>query len=149
MWELFVKLFFKSVVLTSWAKSGSVKYGTFFCTSAKDPAAAKFVIVSQTSLILNLGTLESKSNNLSHCLILPNYDVQQHLVKEYNILPKIKGFYMNLYCENQYQSIPVLNVLSQPATYFYLALAFLFCGLYQKNAKISAIYNGWQCAPPK
>lgn len=48
-------------------------------------------------------------------------------------LPKLKEFYKNMYCLNDYQKIPVLYIIFQPAIYFYIVLAFLLYEIYKKE----------------
>ena len=56
-------------------------------------------------------------------------------------IPKLKEFYQNLFCQNKYQDVPVLYILFQPATYFYITLANLLYSIYKrdKNKLVIAI----------
>lgn len=48
-------------------------------------------------------------------------------------IPKLEEFYKKLFCENEYQKIPILYVLFQPATYIYLLIAYILYNLYKKT----------------
>lgn len=62
-------------------------------------------------------------------------------VVEASKLPKLKQLYQSLFCQNKYQDIPVLYILFQPATYFYITLANLLYSIYKrdKNKQVIAI----------
>ena len=38
-----------------------------------------------------------------------------------------------MFCLNEYENIPILYILFQPATYFYISLAFLLYVMYKKD----------------
>lgn len=63
-------------------------------------------------------------------------------VVEESKLPKLKEFYQEMFCQNQYQKIPVVYILFQPATYSYIALANLLYSIYKKdkNRLVIAIF---------
>ena len=48
-------------------------------------------------------------------------------------LPQLKSFYINMFCLNKYQKIPILYTLFQPGIYFYCTLAFLLYMIYKKE----------------
>ncbi len=48
-------------------------------------------------------------------------------------LPELKKFYQNLFCRNEYQKIPVISIIFQPATYFYMLVAYLLFAIYKRN----------------
>lgn len=56
-------------------------------------------------------------------------------------IPGLKKLYINLYCFNKYQEIPILYILFQPGIYFYITLAFLLYAIYkrEKNTLVIAI----------
>ena len=57
-------------------------------------------------------------------------------------LPRLKEMYIEMFCKNKYQQIPILYIVFQPATYFYLTLAFLLYTIYkkEKNEIVTAIF---------
>lgn len=64
--------------------------------------------------------------------------------KEYRVLhesklPGLKNFYINLYCLNIYQQIPILYVVFQPGIYFYITLAFLLFSVYKRDKNLMVI----------
>lgn len=50
-------------------------------------------------------------------------------------LPLLKNLYINLLRENEYQKIPVFYIIFQPATYFYITLAFLLYIIYKRETE--------------
>ena len=48
-------------------------------------------------------------------------------------IPKLRSFYNKMFCLNEYENIPILYILFQPATYFYISLAFLLYVMYKKD----------------
>lgn len=66
----------------------------------------------------------------------------KYSVIEESKLPKLKEFYQEMFCQNKYQQIPVLYILFQPATYFYITLANLLYSIYKrdKNKLVIAIF---------
>lgn len=48
-------------------------------------------------------------------------------------LPELQDFYKKLFCQNEYQKIPVLYVLFQPGIYFYVTIAYLLYSIYKKD----------------
>lgn len=48
-------------------------------------------------------------------------------------IPALKNLYINMFCLNEYQKIPVLYTLFQPSIYFYFTLAFLLYAIYKKD----------------
>ena len=48
-------------------------------------------------------------------------------------IPKLRKFYNKMFCLNEYENIPVLYILFQPATYLYISLAFLLYVIYKKE----------------
>lgn len=52
-----------------------------------------------------------------------------------NYLPSIREFFISLFCENNYLYVPVLNVLLQPAIYFYFLIGFVIYALFKKDIK--------------
>lgn len=57
-------------------------------------------------------------------------------VTEYNFIPFLKKAYTKLYCENYYEKIPGIHILTQPATYFYVVIVYLMIGIYRKNRRM-------------
>lgn len=57
-------------------------------------------------------------------------------------LPQLKKLYINMLRENEYQKIPILYIIFQPATYFYITLAFLLYIIYKRetNKLVIAIF---------
>lgn len=66
----------------------------------------------------------------------------KYSVIEDSKLPKLKEFYKAMCCQNKYEQIPVLYLLFQPATYFYIALVNLLYSIYKrdKNKLVIAIF---------
>ena len=54
-------------------------------------------------------------------------------ITEDSKLPELKQFYKDMLCKNYYQNIPVINLIFQPAMYFYIVFAFLLFSIYKKN----------------
>lgn len=48
-------------------------------------------------------------------------------------LPKLKETYIEMFCKNKYQQIPILYILFQPGIYFYITLAFFLYTIYKKE----------------
>ena len=59
---------------------------------------------------------------------------QQNSVKPDSKFPVLNKFDRKMFCENEYQNIPVLYIIFQPATYFYISFAYLLYSIY-KNKK--------------
>lgn len=57
----------------------------------------------------------------------------KYAITEESKLPGLKQFYKDMFCKNYYQNIPVIYIIFQPATYFYLAIAFLLYAIYKKD----------------
>lgn len=54
-------------------------------------------------------------------------------VKIYSKIPWLKNFDRKMFCENKYQDIPVLYIIFQPATYFYITIAYVLYSMYKKD----------------
>lgn len=52
-----------------------------------------------------------------------------------NYIPSIKEFYISMFCENNYRFIPILNVVFQPAFYFYFLVGYVIYMACTKNIK--------------
>lgn len=52
-----------------------------------------------------------------------------------NYLPKIKEFYISMFCENNYRFIPIVNILFQPALYLYFLIGYTIYMIHTKNTK--------------
>lgn len=64
-------------------------------------------------------------------------------IKKYNLIPFIQKTYKDLFCENDYRKIPILNIVIRPAFYFYFLIGFLFiCGYKREkfNKQIGLFY---------
>lgn len=48
-------------------------------------------------------------------------------------LPYLQHIYRAMFCHNDYEKIPVLYVIFQPAIYFYIVLAFLLYSIYNRD----------------
>lgn len=69
-------------------------------------------------------------------LELPFYEEanpEECKVKGYSFLPELKEFYRDMFCRNKYRNIPILYIIFQPATYFYIVIAYLMYALYKKQ----------------
>ena len=67
-----------------------------------------------------------------------NENEQECIVKGYSFIPELKEFDRYMFCKNNYRKIPILYILFQPATYFYMVIAYLLYSLYKKK-KINLI----------
>lgn len=56
----------------------------------------------------------------------------KYKIKEESKLPKLKQFYIDMFCKNEFLKIPVLRIAFQPATYFYVLIAYLLYVIYKK-----------------
>lgn len=61
--------------------------------------------------------------------VLPNYGVEHT-----SYFPALESLYEWLYTSNNYQKIPILNILCSPALYFWLILLFLAYSIIDKKA---------------
>lgn len=64
-------------------------------------------------------------------------------IKKYNLIPFIQKTYKDLFCENNYRKIPILNIVIRPAFYFYFLIAFLCICTYRRdkyNKQIGLFY---------
>lgn len=48
-------------------------------------------------------------------------------------ISKLKEVYFNMFCKNEYQKLPIIYTIFQPAIYFYITLAFLLYTIYKKE----------------
>lgn len=58
--------------------------------------------------------------------------IDEYKIQEKSKIPMLKTWYLNMFCQNQILKIPVLRLLFQPATYFYILLAYVLYALYKK-----------------
>ena len=72
---------------------------------------------------------------------LTNYQPHEDLpkIEEHSYIPKLKEFYQKMFCMNYYRKIPILFLLFQPATYFYVLIVALIYAIYKKNKKMILI----------
>lgn len=57
---------------------------------------------------------------------------EEYKIQEDSKIPMLKQWYINMFCKNQFLKIPVLRILFQPATYFYILVAYVLYALYKK-----------------
>lgn len=79
--------------------------------------------------------LDDKYRNIAGALELYCFGVGKDEYKVYtdSKLPELQNFYKKLFCQNEYQKIPVLYVLFQPGIYFYITIAYLLYSIYKKD----------------
>ena len=41
-----------------------------------------------------------------------------------------------MFCENNYEKIPIISVIFQPSLYFYVTIAYLLFGIYRRQKEI-------------
>ena len=58
--------------------------------------------------------------------------IDEYKIQEKSKIPMLKTWYLNMFCQNQILKIPVLRILFQPATYFYILFAYVLYALYKK-----------------
>lgn len=63
------------------------------------------------------------------------YNIQPDNYVPPNYLPIIKEFYISMFCENNYRFIPIINVIFQPAFYFYILVGYVMYMICTKNIK--------------
>lgn len=59
--------------------------------------------------------------------------IGKYAVLEESKIPKLKEFYQVMFCQNKYEEIPVLYILFQPATYFYILIAYILYSIYKRD----------------
>lgn len=60
---------------------------------------------------------------------------KEYKAKGYSIIPELKEFYRDMFCRNHYREIPVLFIIFQPATYFYIIVAYLLYAIYKREKR--------------
>lgn len=63
-------------------------------------------------------------------------------IHQNSVIPKLKSFYEDMLAKNYYTKIPVLYIIFQPATYFYILLACVLYSMYKKE-KTNLIAEGY------
>lgn len=61
---------------------------------------------------------------------------ENQVVNYYDFLPTLKKFYKSMFCENNYEKIPIISVIFQPSFYFYVTIAYLLFGIYRRQKEI-------------
>ena len=63
-------------------------------------------------------------------------------VEEHSYIPWLQNSYRAMFCKNYYRNIPIIYIVFQPATYFYIVLAYLLYSIYvrRKDLLIIAVY---------
>ena len=77
-----------------------------------------------------------KMKNVAGALELYSFPIKKNPIYKLSIqskIPKLKRFYNKMFCLNEYENIPILYILFQPATYLYISLAFLLYAKYKKE----------------
>ena len=54
-------------------------------------------------------------------------------IEDWNLAPSIRDFYLKMFAENNYEKIPIINIVFKPAIYFYLLIAYCLYALYKKD----------------
>ena len=54
-------------------------------------------------------------------------------IEDWNLAPSIREFYTSMFAENNYEKIPIINIVFKPAIYFYLLIAYCLYALYKKD----------------
>lgn len=83
-----------------------------------------------------------KMKNVAGALELYSFPIKKNPIYKLSIqskIPKLKRFYNKMFCLNEYENIPILYILFQPATYLYISLAFLLYAMYKKENTKKAI----------
>lgn len=88
--------------------------------------------INDTSFATASNIIDSRISGALELYCLP-IGKDEYMVYEDSKIPKLKQFYKDLFCKNEYQKIPILYILFQPATYFYMLIAYLLYNLYRKN----------------
>lgn len=52
-----------------------------------------------------------------------------------NYIPVIREFYITMFCENNYRFVPIINIIFQPAFYFYFLVGYVIYMACTKNIK--------------
>lgn len=112
------------------------KYPRLFIESFLNTTRGYWYILDQS---YNQIGHKEKPNSMGY-LELPFNEIQveEYKVNGYSVLPEVKEFYKSMFCQNNYTKIPVLYIIFQPATYFYIVLAYLLYSIYKRD-KINLI----------
>ena len=54
-------------------------------------------------------------------------------IEDWNLAPSIREFYTSMFAENNYEKIPIINIVFKPAIYFYLLIVYCLYALYKKD----------------
>lgn len=78
---------------------------------------------------------DTKIGKKSGALELGNWMILdlENSIKSKSFIPTLKNFDTKMFCKNEYQNIPVLYIIFQPATYFYMSFAYLLYSIYKKQ----------------
>lgn len=70
------------------------------------------------------------------------FENKEAAVQQNSLIPPLKAFYDDMLAKNYYTKIPVLYILFQPATYFYILLALILHSIYKRDKRnvISELY---------
>ena len=113
------------------------KYPSQFIVSFLDTTRGYWNIFDNT-----FNQIEHEKNPMTMGMLeLTNYQIYSYTppIVEQSLIPQLKIICQKLFCGNEYRKIPILFIIFQPATYFYVLIIALIYSLYKKNKKIIII----------